>query len=308
MPANVSPEFLAKKARFESAKTPGDRVRALQEMISELPKHKGSEKLHAQLKKKLAVLKKEQVVASRKKAGGGGGLTVKKEGNAQVVLVGFPSSGKSSLLAAVTNAKPLIADYPYTTQAPEVGTMKYSNVDIQLVEVPAISEGTYYSERGSALFGLLRTADGIILVVDARDAQRQFDSLLEEIKLAGLSEKPCLVALNKADISSGVKLKTPLSVIPISASGRQNLERLRDSIWLMLGKMRVYTKKGDRQDDRPMVLSREATVRDLVKLVHKEMLESFRFARIWRKNSMFSGQRVGLDFLLKDEDVAEIFA
>lgn len=306
MPINAGPEYFAAKLRYETARTTRDRMKYLQEMISAAPKHKSSEHLLAQLRKKLADLKKELLTNSKKKAGGsgGGGWAIRKEGDAQVVLIGYPSSGKSTLLSRLTNAKPLIADYPYTTQEPEIGTMKYSNVDIQLVEVPAIAEGTSESEKGSALFSIIRNADGIVLVVDARDFQRQLSMVMNELKKAGITGKPSLAVVTKGSRADAVGNIEPR----VKTIEDKDVEVLKREIWEMLGRMRAYTRKGERTEERPMVMRKESTVRDFTNMIHKELLADFRFARVWRKGSPYSGQRVGLDFVLKDEDTVEIFA
>lgn len=305
MPINAGPEYFAAKLRYETARTTRDRMKYLQEMISAAPKHKSSEHLLAQLRKKLADLKRELLTNSKKKAGsGGGGWAIRKEGDAQVVLIGYPSSGKSTLLSRLTNAKPLIADYPYTTQEPEIGTMKYSNVDIQLVEVPAIAEGTSESEKGSALFSIIRNADGIVLVIDARDFQRQLSMVMNELKKAGITGKPSLAIVTKGSRADAVGNIEPR----VKTVEDKDVEVLKREIWEMLGRMRAYTRKGERTEERPMVMRKESTVRDFTNMIHKELLADFRFARVWRKGSPYSGQRVGLDFLLKDEDTVEIFA
>lgn len=305
MPINAGPEYFAAKLRYETARTTRDRMKYLQEMISAAPKHKSSEHLLAQLRKKLADLKKELLNNSKKKAGsGGGGWAIRKEGDAQVVLIGYPSSGKSTLLSRLTNAKPLVADYPYTTQEPEIGTMKYSNVDIQLVEVPAIAEGTSESEKGSALFSIIRNADGLVLVVDARDFQRQLSMVMNELKKAGITGKPSLAIVTKGSRADAVGNIEPR----VKTIEDKDVEVLKREIWEMLGRMRAYTRKGERTEERPMVMRKESTVRDFTNMIHKELLADFRFARVWRKGSPYSGQRVGLDFVLKDEDTVEIFA
>lgn len=305
MPINAGPEYFAAKLKYETARTTKDRMKYLQEMISAAPKHKSSEHLLAQLKKKLADLKKELVAGARKKAGGGGGgWNIRKEGDAQVVLLGYPGSGKSTILSRLTNAKPLIADYPYTTQEPEIGTMKYSNVDVQLIEIPAVSEGASESERGSALFSIVRNADGIVLVADARDFHRQLSVLMGELKKAGIAGKPTLAIATKGTRADAVGNVEP-RVKTVEAFEADSLKR---EIWEMLGRIRVYTRKGERTDERPMVMKLGSTVRDFTHLIHKELLSGFRFARVWRKGSPYSGQRVGLDFALRDEDIVEIFA
>jgi len=168
MPTNLPPECAELERKYLEAKTASEKIEALQNYLAAIPKHKGTERLRAQLKTKLAKLRSEE---ERKKRRGpsysGSKYAIKKEGAAQVVLLGFTGSGKSSLLKALTNANPEIYGHPFTTTEPIPGMMGFEDVQIQLVEAPALfegaSEGTGWGPR---VLGLARNADGLLLVVD----------------------------------------------------------------------------------------------------------------------------------------------
>jgi uncharacterized protein len=308
MPLNADAGYFIAKDKYEKAKTIAEKIAALEDVISSAPKHKGAEKLRAQLKKKLAELKAQQIVAARKKGGASSLYSIRKTGTAQVVLIGYPGAGKSSVLAAMTNARPDISATPYTTKVPQIGTMKFSSMDFQVIEVPAVVPGAHDSGKTGELFGLLRNSETIALVLDARAAAEQFNGLMGELRKAGLAGKDIIVIANKMDLCPGLHLENcPFRILKAVALKKEGLGNLAEIVWESLGKIRVYTRKGPHTDQRPMVMEPGSIVKDAVRLVHKNLLETFRFARIWRKNSPHSGSRVGMDFRLKDGDVIEIF-
>jgi len=306
-PLNANPEFFSAKEKYEKAKTIPEKISALEEVIRMAPTHKGAEKLRAQLKKKLSELKEQLITASKKKGGGTSAFSIKKTGILQIVLIGYPGAGKSTVLSAITNAKPEISPTPYTTRFPEIGTLKFSRMDFQVIEVPAIVPGTFDSGRGE-LFAIIRNADVLALILDSRLAKEQFQGLQTEMKKAGISGKKIVVVANKFDLAKPALESCPYPVIFSSPSARASLSILGEIAWKESGKMKVFTKKAGQVDERPFVMDRGATVRSAVRTIHKEILETFRFARVWRKESQHSGSRVGLDFVLKDEDTLEIFA
>lgn len=167
MPANLSTEALLAQRRYENATTIEEKIDALDEFLSLIPKHKGTEKLRMTYKKKLAKLKATLEKTRQKRSGGG--MTVKKEGAAQITLLGMTNSGKSTLLNLLTEAKATVAEYPYTTALPEIGMLKYKKVLIQIVELPAIVENFLDTERGPTILGLARNSDMSIFVVDLTD-------------------------------------------------------------------------------------------------------------------------------------------
>lgn len=304
MPVNADAAYFVAKAKYENAKTTAEKIAALQELISATPTHKGAEKLRAQLKRKLAELKKAQ--ATKAKKGGSGGVSIRKEGDAQAVLVGFPNAGKSSLLARLTHATPEIADYPFTTREPEVGTLKVDGVAIQMVELPAFTEETLESDRGGQLLAIARNADVIVLVADSLDAERQLKALETLLRQAKI-DKPKIRVVNKVDLYRPA-LETVVEPFFVSTKSEEGVEELGRTIWTTLNRIKVFTRRGVVTDPKPMVVAPGTTVEELTRQIHKDFLKNFRFARVWRKNSKFSGQRVGLEFVLEDDDVIEIFA
>jgi ribosome-interacting GTPase 1 len=189
LPANLPPEAKAKWNEALAAKNPREKVRLFQEFLSEIPKHKGNERLRAQIKTKIATLK-EEIVAQRGKRGGSGSVwAVEREGAAQVMMFGPTNAGRSSLLRALTNAQPVVASYEYTTRRPVPGMLQYEDVQFQLVELPApqINESGGFEIQAEAI-DLIRNADGLLLVLDlAAEPVKQFRSIiraLEEIRIS----------------------------------------------------------------------------------------------------------------------------
>ena len=184
MPINAGPEFAVAQKHYQEASTDSERLAALHEMLTTIPKHKGTEKIQKEIKKKIAKLKEKLEAEKRqRKAAKGKGIEVRKEGAAQIVLVGIPSSGKSTLLSKLTNAKPKIAEYEFTTLEPEIGTLNYEGIPFQIVEVPGLIEGAAEGKGGAKpLLGILRNADILVFVIDlSKDIKQQIDLLKKEL-------------------------------------------------------------------------------------------------------------------------------
>jgi len=322
MPANLPPEYLAAEQKFRRAKSPQERVMALQEMLSVIPKHKGTDKLRGQLRSKLSKLREE----SQKKRSMGRGFylfNVKKEGAAQIVLVGLPNAGKSTLLSRLTNASTEIAEYPFTTRVPVVGMMDFENIQIQLVDLPAVT-----MELGEAWFtNLARNADALLLMVDLEcEPLEQIEVLLEKLDEAGVSpigeglastpeEKNAVIACNKTDLS-GIRGRqrvleeefgSRFPIVSISAGMATGLETLKRRLFEILKIMRVYSKIPGKEPDRsqPFVLPEGSSVEQMASLVHKDFSKKLKFARVWG-SGRFSGQKVKKGFILSDGDVVEL--
>jgi ribosome-interacting GTPase 1 len=328
MTANLTPQYLEAERRFRTAKGHEEKLSALREMIALLPKHKGTEKMLADLRGRTAKLEEEsrhaQHGAHRYEPG-----HVPREGAGQWALVGPPNAGKSALLRALTHAHPEVAEYPFTTRVPLPGMMSFENVAVQLVDTPPVAAG--HTEPYMA--GLVHAADGVLLVLDvsADDVEvsaRLLDALLERARVwpmhrpppqgagPGLTFRPVRVALNKCDLDDGTfctlaaeGVGTGLPFHPVSALRGDGLEALRPILFHDLRRIRVYAKEPGRSPDlaSPFVLPEGATVHDLALHVHKEVAEALRFARIWG-NARFDGQQVDRHHLLSDRDVVELHA
>lgn len=295
MPVNAGPEYFIAEKKYSDAKTKKEKIVALEEMIRALPKHKSSEKLLADLKKRLAKLKKELGKEAAARATARPKYTIRKEGAAQACIVGLTNSGKSSLLRVLTNAKVKIADYPFTTKEPKVGMMNYTGVGIQLVEIPS----TFTPD----VLAVVRTCDLVLILLDGtKNLEEQLKELTDLMEKNNLESKKILIVASKSDE------KRNENVLHVSAKTGDGLLRLKEEIWSRLGLIRVYTKSpAGAKADKPLTLKPGSTVRDIVKEVHKSMLNNFHFARIFNKTK-HSGRKVGMDFILSDLDIVEIHA
>ena len=189
MPANLPPQARAAERRYIEAKTLPDKIKYLQEFLSSIPEHKGNEKMRGYLRRRLAQLKDELEEQKKRKAGGsgGGGFSFKKEGAAQVVILGMTGSGKSSLLMKVTNAKTEVATHPFTTREPVPGMMLFEDIQFQLIDTPAIFESVRNGAWGSQLLSLARNADGLLILLDTADPVNQFRLIVKELTSAGIT-------------------------------------------------------------------------------------------------------------------------
>jgi ribosome-interacting GTPase 1 len=327
MPANLPPEYFDAEKRFKLASSPAEKVLALEELIATIPKHKGTDKLRGDLRRKLSQLRKEAETLRRSKKGGRGELyVVQREGAAQVALVGFPNSGKSSLLASLTNATPVIADYPISTLTPLPGMMPYEDIQIQLVDLPPIGN----ESTDGWVSGILRISDALLLVLDStEDLEAQAELLIEQlgrwriyILESQLSEyessvgvfKKTLLVSNKRDYpgtqENFIRLKERYGhhcpCISVSALRKENLEELKRAIFELSGIIRVYSKPPGKDPDlsKPFTIPSGSTVLDLAESIHKDFIPNLKYARIWG-SARFDGQRVEKSYVLKDRDVVE---
>lgn len=321
MPANLPPEYVEAELRFRAAKTPEEKLEILRELMSLVPKHKGTEKLRVELKRKWTKLQAQQ----QKKQKGARGPSydhIEREGAGQITLVGLPNTGKSSLLAAMTNARPEIADYPFSTFRPTVGMMPFEDIQIQLIDLPPLSEFTE-----PWVYSLIRQSDAVALLIDLSSPHADEDFLtalgwLEQgrIRLVGKAVegpgvvKRAVVVGTKSDAEGAShqlgKLKgivgTDFAVTSVSAISSAELENLKRTLFEVLNVVRVYTKKPGQpiKKDQPYVLTGGSTVTDVARAIHKDLAEKFKYARVWG-SAQFEGQRVERHYVVQDRDLLE---
>jgi uncharacterized protein len=336
MPANLSPEYKAAQAALRQARDPSERLRCLREMLRVIPKHKGTDHLQADLKRRIRELGEELERPKKGGARGGPALVVRPEGAAQIALLGPPNAGKSTLHARLTGSNAHAAAYPFTTQFPEPGMMSHEDVHFQLVDLPAVSPQHPTPWLASAL----QTADACLLVVDLSDPdcvgeiEAVHDMMRERsVTLAEHWEDmdavndaaddnpfalslPTLLLANKADAvaDAASELRTLLELaglhypaLAVSAISGQALGELGAWLFSHLGIVRVYTKAPGKAADRsrPYTLRRGQTVADVARLVHKDLARSLKHARVWG-TSGFEGQQVGPGHVVADGDVVEL--
>jgi uncharacterized protein len=325
MPTNLPPDYYEIEKRFREADTPAEKAILLEEMISAVPKHKGTDKLRADLRRQLSKLKAE--AQSRRKTGGHQSVyVIEKEGAGQAVLVGFSNTGKSALLDALTNAEPEVSEAPFTTWKPLPGMAPIANTQVQLVDTPPIDRD--FIEPG--LFHLIRSADLLLLVGDLQqDLIQQVENtlaILAEYRIAPsqlshlhagrerMRFLPAIVVANKCDDETMLELvdicrelwDCTLPLVPVSALTHHNFDALKQAIYELLNIIRVYAKPPGQEADlsKPFVLQKDSTVIELARKIHKDFYHNLKSARVWG-SSAFDGQMVQKDYVLQDGDIVE---
>lgn len=324
MPANLPPQYLDAEKRYRQAKQPPEKIRALEEMLAVIPKHKGTEKLQADLKRRISKLKVE--LERRPATKRGTGIFVEREGVGQVVLVGGANVGKSALVRRLTNARPDVADYPFTTRKPLSGMLEFENVKIQLVDMPAVTPGLVEGW----ILGIVRNADLILWVVDLGS-----DELLEQVEATekiliqakilpggsreeivepGQVVKRVLMVGNKADLPGAEDRFLLLQehsggrfpLLMVSTASGTGLEQVGHRLYESLEVLRFYTKPPGKTADfsSPVTLPRGSTLLEAAETVHKDFSVKLKFARVWGAGK-FDGQKVHREYRVHEGDVIE---
>jgi ribosome-interacting GTPase 1 len=338
MPANLSPEYKAAEAAYRKAREPRERLDCLREMLRTIPKHKGTERLQADIKARIKELGDEIDVGRRGGGHGGPALVIRPEGAAQIALIGPPNAGKSLLHARLTASGAHDAPYPFTTQFPLPGMMPYEDIHFQLVDLPAIA-----SEHPIPwLQATLQSANAVLLIVDLAEpgcVEQMADvhatlgtrrvALTEHWEAPSTAPDedaeegdpfalrlPALLIANKADriehIDVELQALRELSgvrypALAVSATTGEGLHELGALLFRSLGIVRVYTKAPGHAPEKtkPFTLRRGETVRHVARLVHRDLEHAVRYARVWG-HSGFDGQHVGPEHVLADRDVVEL--
>jgi len=262
MPANLPPQYIELRSQLEKARDAEDRAELLQEMISIIPKHKGTNKILGELRSKLAASRK-QALEKPSKQKVYNPYRIPRQGAAQVVIIGFPNVGKSSLLTTLTNAHSQVADYPFTTLSPAVGMMPFENINIQMIDTPPVTDELFEQN----LIDLIRRVDFVFLVVDAGsdDALEQVESImtkLEESRIKLVAEQPeededmqlvhkkAIIIANKSDLDGSQEridmlnefYSQELAISSLSVELDSDMDSFKKLIFDKLDIIRVYTK------------------------------------------------------------------
>ena len=340
MPANLSADYLKAEERYRYATTNEEKLACLEEMFTAIPKHKGTEKMQADIKTRISKLKKEMVASAKSGAKRADLFHVEKQGAGQVVIFVAPNSGKSALVRELTGLHAEVAPYPFTTTQPAAGMMEFEDIQIQLVDTPPV-----FPDSPAWLFGIMRTADILVWMLDLSDdglleTTEQTQGLLDKAHIALASTKdqeqrtndgagltPAIdnrqseIANPKKLLRIGAKADDPqamdrlailreligdVEVLTISAEHHTGLEELRRRLFTMLRIIRVYTKKPGKQVEfrDPVILPIGATMIDAAYHLHKDFAQNLQFARLWN-GSGYDGQRVERGHVLLDKDILE---
>jgi len=341
MPANLSPDYKKAERAFRQARDDAERLGCLKDMLRTIPKHKGTEHLQADIKSRIKQLTDELSGPKKGASRTGPVHTVRREGAAQIALLGPPNSGKSSLHAKLTGSRADIGPYPHTTHEPMPGMLTYEDVNFQLVDLPPISA----DYMDSWIVNALQPADAALLILDISDPAciEQAEAVrarLEEKKITLLERwpslsnaaastgeddddeldpfriyLPTLLIANKIDLDPDpdelAVLEELLGVrfpaVATSVVSGEGLDKIAPVLFEGLQIVRVYTKTPGHppQMDRPFTVRQGATVLDVARLVHKDIAGSLKYARAWG-SGVFDGQQVGPEHPLTDADVVEL--
>ena len=311
MPANLPPQYFEAEKTYRLAKTPAEKIVALEEMLAIMPKHKGTDHLRAELRGRIAKLNQ---LLEKKSATQRASMLIDKEGAAQIAVIGLPNAGKSQIVSSITNASPTVAEYPFTTRSATPGMMEFENIQIQLIDTPPLVAQSIEWW----LPPMLRRADALLIVVDLSDAPlAQVEAIITQLEnmRVQLKERKTLIIGNKIDLQNtsdnyialNDKYKEQLPVVAVSAKERIGLDELKHKVYQMLDIIRVYTKAPGQKPDfsDPIILKKGSRLEDAATSVHKDFRAKLKYARLWGSGK-HDGIMVKRDHILQDGDVIEL--
>jgi ribosome-interacting GTPase 1 len=327
MPANLPPEYHEIEKELRTARSPREKIDIYERLIAVIPHHKGTDKIIAMYRAKIAKAK-DEMQRRPGTARHGPSYRIEKSGAGQVILVGPPNAGKSHLVKSLTGTQPEIADYPFTTRTPAPYMMPFENIQIQLIDTPPVTGElmeTWFPE-------IVKMADAVLFVLDGGDPDSPslLDGILRRLRdrkvdfVSSATDIPperfpflkrSLLAFNKIDLEGarekldelGVLLEISFDKVPVSATSGEGMESLRRRTFDLLRVVRVYSKIPGRKADRdtPFVLRKGSNLRDAAKAVHKDFSDKLAYARVWNRSGL-EGLRVNRDYVLQDEDILEL--
>jgi small GTP-binding protein len=280
-----------------TGKEGAERIRELRSILGELPGYRNGP--YADLRK--WVEKELEATRTRKRVVNRDSIAVRREGAAQIALVGPPNAGKSSLLQALSAIQIRTGDYAFTTTRPVAATTRLGGVLVQLVEIPGLIERAAEDRGGGrALLGVLRNADAILWCHACDRPVEELETIRKEVAAAGI-DLPGVLAATKCD-EAPPPSHSELPVVPVSVLDDESLDRLREELWAMTGLIRVYLRDGG----DPVALRPPASVVDVADTIHHALGERCTGARVWGPSARFEGQRVGPHHELLDGDTGEV--
>jgi len=327
MPANLTPQYQKAENAYRRAQSAEERISCLEEMLAIIPKHKGTDKLQADLRKRLKEARIEcdtEKTSKKKKAS----YRFPRQGAGQVVLVGGPNAGKSRVVDELTNATPEVTVYPFATREPLPAMMTWEDVTVQLIDTPPVTDTCIEPY----LTGLVRAADLALLIFDGSNDDAPDDTavVIEQFSQRktlfsehtgfdeenfGIVHIRTLLVVTRAsdpDADPRISLLEELTernfeVVRVELDDPDSREELREAIYRALDVVRVYTKRPGKPADfeAPFTVPRDGTIEDLALQVHREVASNFKFARIWG-DGIHDGQSVGRDHVLSDKDLVEL--
>jgi len=328
MPTNLPPDYYHLEEEYRQASSPEEKIAYLEQMMSVVPKHKGTDHLRADLRRRLSDLrspKRAQKGPSRQESI----YHIDREGAGQVAVIGPANTGKSTLVRTLTNATPDVAPYPFTTWTPTPGMMLIDNIQVQLIDTPPINGDHIEPE----MMAMIRRADLALMMLDLQDFPiEQLEEsvallqehhivprhLRERVEVDGyVAYLPFLILVNKTDdetLDEDFEVFCELvdddwTLLPLSMTEERYIDEMKQAVFEALNIIRVYAKPAGKEADQsaPFVMHKGGTVEEFAGKVHRDFLESFQYARIWG-HGVYDGQMVGREHVLHDEDIVEIHA